>query len=111
MLGTQAWSAQLQFRAWVLISNLVATAKPDHADREFDFADLVLSACSNSEAVGDPPRLTALPSSPIRAAFLGGIGCRTGSVRGNSRHQSKKEHSCSRLSFPFAVVPWLLKQR
>jgi hypothetical protein len=30
------------------------------------------SVRSNSKAVGAPPRLTALPSSPIRTAFLGG---------------------------------------
>ena len=32
----------------------------------------------NSKAAGDPPRLTALPSSPIRAVFLDIVGRRTG---------------------------------
>ena len=43
-----------------------------YADHEFDFDDLVLSACSNSKAVGKMGKPTALPSSPIRTVFLSG---------------------------------------
>jgi hypothetical protein len=42
---------------------LVLSGDGHYADSEFDFADLVLSACSDSKAVGGTVP-TALPSSP-----------------------------------------------
>ena len=45
----------------------------NHAGCEFDFAVFVLTACSNSKAVGAPPPLTALPCCLIRTVFLVGI--------------------------------------